>query len=113
MPGYKKEYEEAVKALLNVCADKKISQTYYCYTGGLGTDEPLYVWVAYAKNAIDYHEQQKLFWETLGEEGVGLFQKWMKYVRKREARTGRIRVGLSYKIETEEKKKWFCLKQKI
>lgn len=99
--GYSKEYEEVVKELNRIGNEKKVAQTWHCFTGGLGTDEPLYIWEAFAKNAIDFHEKNKVFWEALGQGGVDLYGKWMKCVRKREARTGRIRVGLSYSLEKE------------
>ncbi|OVE79853.1 hypothetical protein BVY01_01420 [bacterium I07] len=95
-PGMNKDYEKVVKEFIELSKRKKATQTWYAHVGGIGTDEPVYVWIAVAKDAIDYHRQNQEFWKSVGDDGIDLMRKWMSCLRKREYKTGRFRKNLSY-----------------
>ncbi|MCK7505838.1 MAG: hypothetical protein MZV70_18355 [Desulfobacterales bacterium] len=42
------------------------------YQGGIGTDEPVYVWFEYGKSAADYALTEERFWKSLGDAGAAL-----------------------------------------
>ena len=96
------EAKEISKEWVELYKSKKSPMGYRTYTGGLGTDTPFYVYVAWAKDAQDFHAQNDKNRELLGDEGKDLWQRTLAITRKFEHKNGRIRPDLSYLPEEEE-----------
>ena len=62
----------------------------------MGTDGPVLVSIATAKNAIEFYEENAKAWQALGEEAGKIKRKMMKYVTKQEQKTGWFQKELSY-----------------
>jgi len=100
-PGMENEYEELLQEFKALSKKKGIIQSWSAMVGGLGNDQPVYVMIARAKNAVDFYSDNAKMWGSLGEEGSALYQKFMKILRKRETKTGWYRPELSYTPEKE------------
>jgi hypothetical protein len=95
-PGYDAEIAKIFDESKAYMADKKILQTWYAYWGWMGTDSPVMVSAASAKNAIEFYEENAKAWQAIGEGAGKIKRKMMKYVRKQEQKTGWFQKDLSY-----------------
>ena len=95
-PDKAEEAKEIAKEWHTLFASKKIPTGYRIYTGGMGTEVPLYVVVQWAKNAAEFQAQDAKTNELLGEEGKELSQRTFAITRKFETKTGWMRPDLSY-----------------
>ncbi|MFQ5770050.1 MAG: hypothetical protein ACE5HX_05915 [bacterium] len=95
------EAREISKEWVALFKSKKIPTGYRMYTGGIGTEVPLYIVVQWAKNAAEFYAQAAKNDELLGEEGEALGAKTMAITRKFEQKNGWIRPDLSYMPEEE------------
>ena len=95
-PGYEAELNAIWEEAKAYMADKKILQSWYAYWGWMGTDGPVMVSTATAKNAREFYEENAKAWEVFGEEGGKIKRKMTKYVRKEEQKTGWYQKELSY-----------------
>ena len=95
-PGYDAEIAKIFDESEAYMADKKILQTWSAYWGWMGTDGPVLVSIATAKNAIEFYEENAKAWQALGEEAGKIKRKMMKYVTKQEQKTGWFQKELSY-----------------
>ena len=77
-------------------ADKEIVQNWAFYWGMMGTDSPMIVLAASAKNAREFYEENAKMWQALGKEAGTYVQRMMKYVTKQEQKTGWYQKALSY-----------------
>jgi hypothetical protein len=85
--------EDEWKAFLE---DKDIVQSWAFYWGLMGTDSPMIVMAASAKNPREFYEENAKMWEAFGKEANQFVQKMMKYVTKQEQKTGWYQKELSY-----------------
>ncbi len=95
-PGYDAEIDKLFGEMVAFMADKKFTQRWYYYWGMMGTDNPVLVCAAAAKNAIAFYEENAKMWEALGKEAGKMKQKMMKYVRKQEQKRAWFQKELSY-----------------
>ena len=95
-PGYEAEINKIFEELKAYMADKKIIQSWYAYWGWMGTDNPVMVSAASAKNPREFYEENAKAWEALGEGAGKIKQKMMKYVRKQEQKRAWHQKELSY-----------------
>ena len=95
-PGYDAEIQKIFEESKAYMADKEVIQSWYAYWGWMGTDGPVMVSAATAKNARDFYEENAKAWKALGEEAVKIKRKMMKYVTKQEQKTGWFQKELSY-----------------
>jgi hypothetical protein len=86
-------------------SDKEIVQTWEFYWGAMGTDNPMIVMAASAKNAVEFEQENAKMWNVLGNEASQIKQKMMKYVRKQEQKTAWFQKELSYTSVKSEKMK--------
>jgi hypothetical protein len=77
-------------------ADIKIVQNWEFYWGMMGTDNPVLVTAASAKDPVEFWQENAKQWEAMGEGAGKIKQKMMKYVRKQEQKTGWFHKELSY-----------------
>jgi hypothetical protein len=95
-PGTEEEVGKLWDEWAAFLADKEIVQEWGFYWGTMGTDNPMIVMAAVAKNRIAFHEENAKMWEILGEDATAFVQKMMKYVTKQEQKSGWFQKGLSY-----------------
>jgi hypothetical protein len=100
--GTEKEYDEILKKWVELYKNKNIAIGWWTYVGDIGTNMPLYMFVARAKSAADYYSQSEKIQKLLGEEMNKLMRKTRNPERKYEIKTGRFRPDLSY-LPKEEK----------
>jgi len=96
IPGKEAEFEALNREWIALSAAKKTRDPFMTYRGGIGTDEPVYVWFEYGKSAADYALAEERFWKALGAEGAALSKRTRALIRRQETKTGRYRPDLSY-----------------
>jgi hypothetical protein len=96
VPGREAEFEALNKEWIALSKAKKSRDPFMTYQGGIGTDEPVYVWFEYGKSAADYALAEEAFWKAMGAEGAALSKRTRALIRKQETKTGRYRSELSY-----------------
>ncbi|UCE42253.1 MAG: hypothetical protein JSV17_04590 [Candidatus Aminicenantes bacterium] len=95
-PGHDAEIDKIFQEFEAFMADKEIIQSWYAYWGMMGTDNPVLVSAATAKNARAFYEENAKAWSALGKEAGKIKQKMMKYVTKQEQKTAWAQKELSY-----------------
>ena len=95
-PDKGQEARAIAKEWHDLYTKNNIPTGYRIYTGGLGTEAPLYIVVQSAKNAADFESKNAKVNELLGEEAQELMQRTMAITRKFETKTGWMRPDLSY-----------------
>lgn len=95
-PGTEHEINKLWDEWKDFLADKKIVQSWEFFWGTMGTDNPMFVMAASAKNPQEFHAENVKMWEALGKEANTFVQKMMKYVTKQEQKTGWFQKELSY-----------------
>jgi len=95
-PGTEMELNQLLDEWKAFLADKKIVQAWEFYWGMMGTDNPLLVMAASAKDQVEFWQENARMWETLGTEAETYVQRMMKYVRKQEQKTAWFQKELSY-----------------
>jgi len=95
-PGTEMELNKILEDWKAFLADKKIVQTWEFFWGVMGTDNPVLVMAASAKDQVEFWQENARMWEVLGKEAETYVQKMMKYVRKQEQKTGWYQKELSY-----------------
>jgi hypothetical protein len=96
VPGREAEFEALNREWITLSKAKKSRDPFMTYQGGIGTEEPVYVWFEYGKSASDYALSEEAFWKALGAEGAALSKRTRALIRKQETKTGRYRPDLSY-----------------
>jgi hypothetical protein len=102
-PGTETELNKILDDWKAFLADKKIVQSWEFFWGMMGTDSPLLVMAASAKNQVEFWQENAKMWEALGKEAETYVQRMMKYVRKQEQKTGWYQKELSYVPAEKEK----------
>ena len=98
-PDKEKEFQEVLKKFVALSKSKNVTDTFSIYTGGMGTEMPVYLVAFAAKSAGDFWPNYENAWKLLGKEGKTLLQKLFKLIRKRDIKTAWYRPGLSYMPE--------------
>lgn len=95
-PGKEGEFENICKEW--VALDKSVGRadSYELYAGDIGTEMSVYFWVARAKSEADFHSQQEIYGQKIGEKGGELWNRTMALCRRFEVKTGWFRPDLSY-----------------
>jgi len=101
-PDKEKEANAISKEWVDLFASKQIQLGFRTYTGGLGTETPLTIWVSWSKNAADFYAAMEQINKTLGDEGTDLWNRTLAITDKYEQVNGRIRPDLSYQPAAEE-----------
>jgi hypothetical protein len=96
IPGKEAEFEALNREWIALSAAKKTRDPFLTYRGGIGTDQPVYVWFEYGKSASDYALAEEKYWQALGTEGAALSKRTRALIKRMETKTGRYRPDLSY-----------------
>jgi hypothetical protein len=102
-PGTEMELNQLLDEWKAFLADKKIVQSWGFYWGMMGTDNPVLVMAASAKDQVEFWQENARMWEILGKEAETYVQKMMEYVRKQEQKSGWYQKELSYAPAEKEK----------
>ncbi|TKJ33756.1 hypothetical protein CEE39_03480 [bacterium (candidate division B38) B3_B38] len=97
--GKEKEFEEILKAWVELYKSKNISHGYATYIGSIGNEMPLYVLAESAESASVFYSQEEETFKSFGEEGQALLKKTRALLRKYEIKIGSRRPDLSYTPE--------------
>jgi hypothetical protein len=96
VPGREAEFEALDREWLALSAAHKVRDPFMTYQGGIGNEEPVYVWFEYGKSAADYALAEEEYWKSLGDSGAALSKRTRALIRRMETKTGRYRPDLSY-----------------
>jgi hypothetical protein len=96
LPGREAAFEAANKDWIALSAARKVRDPFMTYQGGIGTEEPVYVWFEYGKSPADYARAEEGFWKALGDEGAALSKRTRALIKRTETKTGRYRPDLSF-----------------
>jgi len=94
--GKEKEFEEVLKAWVELFKSRNISHGYATYIGSIGNEMPLYVLAESAESASVFYSQEEKTFKLYGEEGQALMKKTWALLRKFEIKRGSRRPDLSY-----------------
>jgi len=100
-PGKDAEAEVIWKKWVELYKAKDISDPYYCWTGLIGPELPLYLFVFSGENAIDFHQNSSAIMEKLGEDASPLYEETFKLIKKMEIKTGWVLRDLTYTPNSE------------
>jgi hypothetical protein len=96
VPGKEADFEAINTDWATLSMAKGARDPFMTYQGGIGTDEPVYVWFEYGKSAADYALAEEAFWKSMGAEGADLSKRTRSFIRRLETKTGRYRPDLSF-----------------
>jgi len=82
--GTDTEYLEGLKEFMAMAKQHEFGDPVLMIQGGIGTDNPMYAGVLYGKDEIDMRQENKKLWESYGEEGQKMYQKFLPLLRDRE-----------------------------
>jgi hypothetical protein len=95
-PGTETEINKLWDEWKAYLVDKEIVQSWGFYWGTMGTDNPMILMAATAKNRIAFYEENAKMWKILGEEASKVRRKMLKFVTKQEQKSGWFQKELSY-----------------
>ena len=101
IPGMESDFEAMVKEAMSLMRQNNTTQAWYGHVGGLGTDQPVYIFASMAKNAVDFNTRNAAMWEAFGDRGSEIYRRMLECLRKREQRRGWFQPGLSYTPENK------------
>ena len=96
IPGYEQEFEKLGKEFAALAKTKKIVDGWRCMVGGLGCDQPVYIWSNLDKGPAEFWAHNAEMWESLGKDFSEVYWKMEKLLRKREAKYMWYQAELSY-----------------
>ncbi|NWF88079.1 MAG: hypothetical protein HXY50_01315 [Ignavibacteriaceae bacterium] len=97
VPGKEDEMLELIKEYKKLYEAKNIEEGFRVYTGSVGTELGLFLFVQPAKNRIDFATLSDKQEKILGEEEQKLFEKAVSITQKFEHHDGQMRPDLSYR----------------
>ncbi|MFO7971100.1 MAG: hypothetical protein R6U40_05040 [Desulfobacterales bacterium] len=97
-----KEAENLIKEIAALYKSKNITNRWNMLKGGIGYDAHWYESAEYALSAVDYYTHKQPELETLGEDFVKLWGKFMDATEKYEVSQGYYRPDLSYTPKESE-----------
>jgi hypothetical protein len=96
MPGREKEFEALFKKIVELCKSKKLTIQFNTFTGGIGTDAPLYFYTEFGRTIGDFFMTAEKTDKILGQDITDIWNKVLSLMRKYEFKTGLVRPDLSY-----------------
>jgi hypothetical protein len=96
LPGYEQEFVSLCKEFWAIARTKKIVDCWYFLAGGLGSDQPVYMFVNHEKGPAEFWSHNADMWNSLGKDASELQAKMIKLLRKREATFEWYQAELSY-----------------
>lgn len=95
-PEKEGEAEGYLKDLVALNKKKGIRDIWYSLVGGLGTNQPVYVYAGPDKDQLEFIKHNPEMWKMLGDEADVVFNKLLSLCRKRESRNLWYQAELSY-----------------
>jgi hypothetical protein len=94
--GKEEEFENHIKDLVALMKKRNITDRWDALVGGIGTEQPLYEFVAHDTTMADFWTHNAEMWKALGKEGSTLFEQLQACTRKREWKFEWYQPELSY-----------------
>ena len=95
-PGKEGEFEKTIKEGVAFYKRVNFPFGFDIYSGDMGTEMPLYIYLSQAKNAADFYAQHDEAFELHTEEAIKLRHKTLVTIRRTDVKTGMFRPDLSY-----------------
>jgi hypothetical protein len=83
-PGKEAESEKLNKEFMALVRARGVQDTWYCFVGGLGTEQPVY-YMAGPDTLVDFFKHNAEMWKLLGKEAGELQKKMLALCRRRES----------------------------
>jgi hypothetical protein len=96
IPGKEQEAETLCQEMMALCQKKGVRDSWYCYAGTLGVEQPVYVFAGPDKDEGEFIMHNAEMWKLLGKDIDDIFNKLIAICRKREYRRGWYQPELSY-----------------
>jgi len=96
VPGKEQEAEKLCKEMMALCQKKGVQDSWYCYAGVLGVEQPVYIFAGPDKDEGEFLKHNAEMWKLLGEDATAGYSKLMAICRKREYKRGWYQPELSY-----------------
>jgi hypothetical protein len=94
-PGKEAEFEKAQREGIPDAKKKGVKDTWLCFVGGLGTEQPVY-YMAGPDTIVDFYKHNEEMWKLMGKEASEMQQKALLLCRKRESAMAWYQSELSY-----------------
>lgn len=83
-PGKETEFEKTQREGIPVAKKKGVKDSWLCFVGGLGTEQPVY-YFAGPDTLVDFYKHNAEMWKLMGKEAGEMQQKMLLLCRKRES----------------------------
>lgn len=81
--GKEKEYFESVKEFMEMVKSYEYGDPILFLRGGIGTDQPMFAGVLYGKNKIDFLQMNGNMWDSFGDKGKAMYDRFIPLLRER------------------------------
>ncbi len=96
VPGKEQEAEELCKKMMALCQKKGVRDSWYCYAGSLGVEQPVYIFAGPDKEEAEFVKHNAEMWKLLGKDVTDVYNKLLAICRKRVGNKGWYQPELSY-----------------
>lgn len=96
VPGKEQEAEKLSKEIMALCQKKGVRDSWYCYAGSLGVEQPVYIFAGPDKDEGEFIKHNREMWKLLGDEVTDIYNKLLAICRKRVGNKGWYQPELSY-----------------
>jgi len=96
IPGKEQEAEKLTKEMVALCQKKNVRDSWYCYAGSLGVEQPVYIFAGPDKDEAGFISHNAEMWKLLGKDVTDVYNKMMAICRKREYKRAWYQPELSY-----------------
>jgi hypothetical protein len=82
--------------MMAICQKKNVRDSWNCYAGSLGVEQPVYIFAGSDKDEATFLEHNAAMWKLLGKDVTDVYNKMMALCRKREYKRAWYQPELSY-----------------
>lgn len=94
--GKMEEARQAMKGFVRLSTEKGAKLGWDTYIGDLGVDAPMFFWISFASDPVEFHQFNSSDFDLIGEEADELWTELRNVMRKYEEKQGWYRKDLSY-----------------
>jgi hypothetical protein len=94
--GKEEEFENHTKQVFALAEKRNITSAWNAFVGGLGTEQPVYVFAARDTTMVSFWAANADMWKALGKEGSTIMDQMQGCTRKREWKFAWYQPGLGY-----------------
>jgi hypothetical protein len=97
--GKEQEAEKLTKEFQAIAQKKNVRDTWYCYAGSLGVEQPVYIFAGPDKDEGGFLKHNAEMWKLLGKDLTDVYNKMIALCRKREYKRAWYQPELSYSLK--------------